>query len=107
MALEDARAAPREGPPRKIQQTAKSTEPRSLSKVTRDVAPDTRRRALDGPVLRDLAAATGPRIAAMDAANAAKWLAGGARDAGELRDWLAMVGLLSEAWAAPAGGRAS
>jgi hypothetical protein len=59
---------------------------------------------LDGPVLRDLAAATGPRIAAMDAESAAKWLAGGARAAAELSDWLHMFGLLSESWTPPTGG---
>jgi len=58
-------------------------------------------------VVDDITKAYTPGIAAMDAASAAKFLAGGARDADELADWLKMMGLISEAWAAPAGGRAS
>lgn len=65
------------------------------------------RRDLDGPVIGDIAREYTAGIAAMDAANAAKWLAGGARDAGELTGWLKMCGLISEVWSAPAGGRAS
>jgi hypothetical protein len=61
------------------------------------------RRALDGPVMLDLARKDTPGIAAMDAAWAAKVLAGEARDAAELREWLSACGLVAEAWSAPSG----
>ena len=54
------------------------------------------RRELHGPVLADLAAKDTPGIARLDAGWAAVVLAGQARDADELRDWLHMTGLLTE-----------
>jgi hypothetical protein len=65
------------------------------------------RRALDGPVVADIAAKYTPGIAAMDAANAARALAGRARDADELREWLSLCGLVAGAWSAPSGAVAS
>lgn len=53
------------------------------------------RRPLDGPVIRDLAKASTPGIAALDAAWAAEVLAGRASDATELHDWLTMTGLVA------------
>jgi hypothetical protein len=55
---------------------------------------DASTRPLDGPVIAALAKRWGPNIAALDAAWAAMVLAGGARDAAELLDWLQMTGLL-------------
>jgi hypothetical protein len=63
-------------------------------RVHASTRPRARRRPLDGPVIADLSEASGPRIAAVDAAWAAMVLAGGAADATQLRDWLEMVGLL-------------
>lgn len=70
----------------------------------RRVVPVTRR-DLEGPVLKDLSEATGPRVAAADARSAALVLAGWARTAAELETWLLMTGLISEAWSAPGGAR--
>lgn len=103
MARKDARAAPW-GQPQDEKAAKLITSPRSLSKVTRDVAPDTRRRVLDGPVVGDLAEVVGPHLAEHDAAWAAKVLAGYARDAAELEDWLHMTGLLAAPWAPPRTG---
>lgn len=68
---------------------------------------------LRGPVLADLAngvafgdldtGATGPARAAREVSDAAQALAGQARDAGELAEWLSMCGLTAEGWHAPAG----
>ncbi len=59
--------------------------------------PAVNRRQLDGPVVADLAEATTPAIAQSDARWAAAVLAGGAKDAAELRAWLRTVGLLPAA----------
>lgn len=47
-----------------------------------------------GPVVADLAEASSPAIAQLDARWAAAFLAGGAHDAAELRGLLEMAGLL-------------
>lgn len=54
------------------------------------------RQPLDGPVIRDLAEASTPGIAKLDASWAASVIAGYSDDAAELREFLVMVGLLAD-----------
>lgn len=60
-------------------------------------------RELDGPVIADLAARWTPRIAQIDAHNAALALAAQADNAAQLRTWLQEVGLIDAPphWQAP------
>lgn len=51
-------------------------------------------REFDGPVIKDIAQKWSPKIAAHDVNWAARVAAGHARDAGELRDLLQMLGIM-------------